>query len=573
MLARTIWDEDASPGRTGGGLREEGSAFRRRRQTREKGDLPYERGHEMKEQHIPELQKRRADNLIWTSAEDYSFTPDFKAYDPSGRAEIYWNILFGAARRHYAYEKLEELFAMLDKYRDAALYESLFWNALEPVLFQKELAFRPVLERLRPAPVETELRFDEEMTTEEIVERAREFFYERYGLYGDGKIRLRFRLPRLRRMSVDSFLQRGTVFFRGDHQYHGNVTGWNGDFVQSNKMNASELRAFLETKFGKSIYSPRQEAQMEKLLCTGNHRFTHLLFTKGEIGELHGIYSTFEMHQRKRQEELVAENRAYYRRHLAQNRVQIEKLSTRIMNSLLLHMQQAPVKARTGRLNQALAWRGAMLNDGRIFTRTENGNAGDMSVDLLLDASHSQSERARKIASQAAIISQALARCGVPCRVMSFCSMSGFTVLRLFRDYEERSSGDSIFDYYPEGCNRDGLAVRAAGHLMREAPYEHKMLIVLSDVKPLDPAARIRRDERDLGESYDAVRALRDTAFEVRRLRAEGISVLCVFTGEDENLPAARMVYGQDFVRIRDFSNFADAVGELILDQIKLYTQ
>ena len=31
------------------------------------------------------------------------------------------------------------------------------------------------------------------------------------------------------------------------------------------------------------------------------------------------------------------------------------------------------------------------------------------------------------------------------------------------------------------------------------------------------------------------------------------------------------MVYGQDFVRIRDFSTFADAVGKLIIDQMKRY--
>jgi nitric oxide reductase activation protein len=91
-------------------------------------------------------------------------------------------------------------------------------------------------------------------------------------------------------------------------------------------------------------------------------------------------------------------------------------------------------------------------------------------------------------------------------------------------------------------------------------------------VKPLDPAAKIRKDEGDVGKSYDAVRALTDTAQEVRRLRAEGIAVLCVFTGEDENLPAARMVYGQDFVRVRDFSCFADTVGKLIIDQMKTYS-
>ena len=55
----------------------------------------------------------------------------------------------------------------------------------------------------------------------------------------------------------------------------------------------------------------------------------------------------------------------------------------------------------------------------------------------------------------------------------------------------------------------------------------------------------------------------------MRRARADGIAVICVFTGEDKNLPAARMVYGRDFVRIRDFSHFADAVGKLIIDQMK----
>ena len=211
----------------------------------------------------------------------------------------------------------------------------------------------------------------------------------------------------------------------------------------------------------------------------------------------------------------------------------------------------------------------AILGDGKVFTRTENANAGDISVDILLDASHSQITKAHKISSQAYIIAEALSRCHVPCRVMSFCSMSGFTILRLFNDY---SSGDnsSIFEYYTEGCNRDGLAIRAAGNLISRSPYEHRMLIILSDVKPLD-IAKIRKDERDISTSYDEIRALTDTAHEVRRLRTEGISVICIFTGEDQNLPSAKMVYGQDFVRIRDHSLFAETVGKLIIDQMKQY--
>ena len=122
------------------------------------------------DQNVTELQKRRADNIIWTCAGDYSFSPDFKAYNSSGDADIYWNIIFGAARRHYEYEKLEKLFAMLDKYRNSSLYETLFWNALEPLLFEKELEERPVLRRIRPETAERGPRHDSSMSTAEPVE-------------------------------------------------------------------------------------------------------------------------------------------------------------------------------------------------------------------------------------------------------------------------------------------------------------------------------------------------------------------------------------------------------------------
>ena len=219
-------------------------------------------------------------------------------------------------------------------------------------------------------------------------------------------------------------------------------------------------RSALETKFGTSIYPAEHVVQLEKQLCTGNHRFTHLFYTRGEIGELRGVYNTFEMHQSQK--------------NLRQNRLQISKLRTSIMNSILLHLQPEKIKASSGSINPALAWRAAMLDDGKVFTRTENANAGDISVDILLDASHSQITKAHKISSQAYIIAEALSGCHVPCRVMSFCSMSGFTILRLFNDYSSVDNS-SIFEYYTEGCNRDGLAIRAAGNLISRSPYEHML--------------------------------------------------------------------------------------------------
>ena len=62
---------------------------------------------------------------------------------------------------------------------------------------------------------------------------------------------------------------------------------------------------------------------------------------------------------------------------------------------------------------------------------------------------------------------------------------------------------------------------------------------------------------------------IRDTAMEVRRARADGIAVMCIFTGEEEDLPSAKLVYGKDFVRIQRFDRLADTVGALIRSQIR----
>ena len=80
---------------------------------------------------------------------------------------------------------------------------------------------------------------------------------------------------------------------------------------------------------------------------------------------------------------------------------------------------------------------------------------------------------------------------------MGFCSMTGYTIVRIFRDYAETGKNDRIFDYVSNGCNRDGLAVRTATELIRASACEHRLMIVLSDVKPQDVVrVAVRHDER-----------------------------------------------------------------------------
>ena len=148
----------------------------------------------------------------------------------------------------------------------------------------------------------------------------------------------------------------------------------------------------------------------------------------------------------------------------------------------------------------------------------------------------------------------------------AFCSLSGYTVLTRFRDYEETDRNEYIFHYFTTGCNRDGLAVRALGHELESAPFDHRLVIILSDCKPND-VIKVSRDGQFL--DYAAQTGILNTAREVRRITRTGAAVICVFTGDDEDLPAARTIYGRNFTRIRHLDQFADTVGSLIQNQIR----
>ena len=95
-----------------------------------------------------------------------------------------------------------------------------------------------------------------------------------------------------------------------------------------------------------------------------------------------------------------------------------------------------------------------------------------------------------------------------------------------------------------------------------------EILIVLSDDKPND-VVRMRQKEDGEFINYELQQGIRDTAFEVRSSRADGIAVICVFTGDDEDVASARLIYGRDFARIQSLDKLADTVGMLLQNQIK----
>ena len=565
---------------------------------------------------VSELQNRRAVNWIWNAARDYGFQPDFKAYDAEGKAELYLNCIIGALRRHYEYPKIASLFAAFSQYgEDSDIYEGLLWLGLENCVYQKELPERPILRRLREdyarryvesfggsvpddyrlldclsyahylrvlgkAPrlsrydicLLDELEFSPELTTDELVEKARALFSRWFQITAEERRAERgaFRLSLVRRKAKQlrgRYRKLGPGFL--DHpRVNGSVLEPEGEKSRvKTTLSTEQLRAFMSGKYGRSLYPPQELEAVERQLCTGNHRSCHLHFTKGAPAE-GVIQNAFEALQKQREAAQAEKNRRYYEARQAQARAAALRLSAAIQNSVLLHLRPASVRSNAGLLEGGRVWRAALLDDERVFTCREQDDMGELCVDILLDASTSQQHRQEIVSSQGYLIAEALTHCDLPCRVMSFCSMAGFTILRVFRDYNEPQNNRRIFEYVSNGCNRDGLAIRAAHHLIADAPYEHKLLIVLSDVKPNDVVPIPGTGGREYLD-YEKDAGIRDTACEVRRARADGIAVVCVFTGEDGELPAARLVYGRDFARIQSFDRLAETVGKLIRNQLR----
>ena len=109
--------------------------------------------------------------------------------------------------------------------------------------------------------------------------------------------------------------------------------------------------------------------------------------------------------------------------------------------------------------------------------------------------------------------------------------------------------------------------MRALARGLADSPCEHKLVILLSDVKPNDVISISQNGGRP--RDYAGQTGIENTAMEIRALTYKGISVICVFTGDDDGVGAAHTIYGRNFARIRSLDQFADTVGTLIQNQIR----
>lgn len=326
---------------------------------------------------------------------------------------------------------------------------------------------------------------------------------------------------------------------------------------------AEKVYSFIERQFGKSSLSRAEQARMSRRLCTDIHRRCSLYFTDGILTNP-AVKNT----QFLRTTMQSMKNEMYFQMKQQPIRRSVHVLSSMLKQVRIQRLDEDSSRADHGAIAPARLWKVGRTEDVKLFDVTHKRDDSRFVVDLLLDSSSSQNNRQSQIAVQGYIISQALTEAGIPHRVQSFCSYWDYTMLHRFRDYEDGpESNKNILQFRAFGENRDGLAVRTVCDSLKGRQEENKILIILSDGKP-NNLGTIRTGSRN-PVPYVGEEAIKDTAFEVRRARNQGISVMGIFVGSEEDLYAEKKIFGKEFAYTRNISSFAHIVGTYLRKQLE----
>lgn len=548
-------------------------------------------------------EKQRALNIIWNASGNYSLKPKLKAYDENNKADLYWNYIIGAVYKYFDCNLLTNFFNTLKYDRDCIFYQKIMMLGLERCIFDKDFKQRPALAGLRLDYGKKALKnkdgaevFDEIIAAyfgrilgyeikvrDNINNLLDDLDFE--NLNTDGLINKmdliikkyfepeyndEFYIKKIKRNNYLNFFGRKlsvikrppnkgsslTLTYENEGKsskiYNKIISKW----LSLKEMSDTKEREYIKNYFGTSIIGEDSNNALENLLCGDNHKSCHLHFTRGQFEE-----SKDTLLRRKATAEQKSKNIEHYTKNYIRNTNNIIKLTDRIKNVIINYSYS--MKSESGKLISEKAWR-TVLDDNKIFVKSIKDEMPEVSVDIMLDASASQLYRQELIAEEGYIIAESLSRCHIPVRIFSFCNMRNYTVLNLFRDYNEINSNDKVFNYSAAGFNRDGMALRTAIHMMESSKYNHKILIVLSDGKPNDILGVSSEGLIPFQKEYSDETGVSDTAYEVRKGWKKGISIVCVFTGRNEDLPSVKKIYGQKFTRIESLDKFAEVVGVLI---------
>jgi len=332
---------------------------------------------------------------------------------------------------------------------------------------------------------------------------------------------------------------------------------------------------YVQSTFGKNMYNDFENQRIEEKLCTGKHKESHLLFTKGEKYNLKEQSRELPKKEIKEILEFRREcknqyekNKEYFEKNRPVYKNSINRLSEQLRITLDSEREIFPSMSNHGKINGGKIWQALYVDNPRVFEKKEQEDKSGFSVDIMIDGSSSRKNSQEFIAAQVYVLAKSLERCNIPCQIYSYCSIRGYTVLRIFKDYSEQKAGKEIFKYVAAGNNRDGLALKGAGHLMEHSPKEKRILVVLTDASPQDDQSATEGAFYKNNEYTDEL-AIKDTEKEIHNLKSNNIQVIGIFMGSERGTIAAKEIFGKDFVKIETIHQFSDAVGRILQEKIR----
>lgn len=281
-----------------------------------------------------EDERKRAENLVWTAAGDYAFTPDFLSFTDGGRADLYMNLVIGLAHKWLG-RPTEALLEEVSESRRAAILSDTLWLGIESYVYARELPSRPALAALRTQHAEAyfarlqnlnrqqwmaenkrlldqqtirwsrvlgrktrvyapdrkalaaALELDPALSADEVAATLRAILTRFFAYRGETEVKP----VHIRLNAVEAWIMQHV--FRTEHQHTDTLMMKNT--YAANACAATQVasdgkhggagatgeRAYITACFGRSLYTDEELQQLEARLCVGGHRGCHVYVTDG----------------------------------------------------------------------------------------------------------------------------------------------------------------------------------------------------------------------------------------------------------------------------------------------------
>lgn len=281
-----------------------------------------------------EDERKRAENLVWTAAGDYAFTPDFLSFTEDGRADLYMNLVIGLAHKWLG-RPTEALLEEVSESRRAAILSDTLWLGIESYVYARELPFRPALAALRVEHAEAyfarlqnlnrqqwmaenkrlldqqtirwsrvlgrktrvyapdrkalaaALELDPTLSADEVAATLRTILTRFIAYRGEAEVKP----VHIRLNAVEAWVLQHV--FRTEHQHTDTLMMKNtyaanasaatqvASDAKHGGAGATGERAYITACFGRSLYTDEELQQLEARLCVGGHRGCHVYVTDG----------------------------------------------------------------------------------------------------------------------------------------------------------------------------------------------------------------------------------------------------------------------------------------------------